>query len=501
MATATEPGMKSRTSSRTNPAALRHAYAARQAGVPRDQLENFLRAGIVLQERQLQASAAARACDLTGGPTDLGFGGARGGGKSHWGLCQVAADDCQRFAGLKCLFLRKVGKSGRESFEDLRRRVLLQLRHKYNRNEGLLTFPNDSRIVLGHYQNESDVDAYLGIEYDVILVEEATTLTSRKYRDISTCCRTSKPGWRPRIYNTTNPGNIGHQWYKALFIEPFRRGRESVTRFVPATVRDNAFVNREYRQRLEKLIGWQRRAWLDGDWDISAGQFFTTFRREWEGKPHHVIPAFELPQAWVKWGSFDYGFTHFSTFYLFAMDGDGNLYACGEHGERGWLPQRHAPAIYGMLASFHLEPRDLWKIVAGADVFQKRGTHEDSPLTIADAYRDLGLVFEAANDDRIQGAAEILRRLGDAEAGIPPRFRIFQNCTHLADSLPALEHDPNFPEKVRKVDTDDEGIGGDDWYDGARYGVMEAYGGLDHYLDDVPANEGPGPIFGGKSNW
>ncbi len=26
--------------------------------------------------------------------------------------------------------------------------------------------------------------------------------------------------------------------------------------------------------------GWQKRAWLNGDWDVAAGQFFTAFRRE-----------------------------------------------------------------------------------------------------------------------------------------------------------------------------------------------------------------------------
>jgi phage terminase large subunit len=378
----------------------------------------------------------------------------------------------------------------------------MRLPHKYNRNEGILTFRNDSRIVLGHFQKESDIDAYLGIEYDVILVEEATTLTSRKYRDVSTCCRTSKAGWRPRIYSTTNPGNTGHQWYKARFLEPFRRGEETTTRFVPATVRDNRFVNREYRARLEELTGWQRRAWLDGDWDIAAGQYFTTFRREWQGQPHHVIPYFEPPKAWRFWGALDYGFTHYTTFFLLALSGDGDLFILDEHGERNWLPQRHATAIHALLTRNGLKASHLDRIVAGADCWQKnRGTSDQSPLTIADAYAAVGLPLEQANDDRQQGAAEILRRLGDVEAGIRARLFITERCAHLIDSLPSLEHDPNFPEKVLKVDCDEDGVGGDDWYDAARYGVMDAWGGLYSYLDDVPANDGPGLIFSGSANF
>src|ERR1041384_1289080 len=90
--------------------------SAIDAGCPADQLENFARVGITLQPRQLLASAAARLCDRPDGPTTIGFGGARGGGKSHWLFAQMGADDCQRVPGLKCLLLRKVGKSNLETW-------------------------------------------------------------------------------------------------------------------------------------------------------------------------------------------------------------------------------------------------------------------------------------------------------------------------------------------------------------------------------------------------
>src|SRR4051812_33708618 len=61
--------------------ASRYFDAARDAGCPRDQVRNFLRAGVVLQPKQLLASALARQCDLPGGPVELAYGGARGGGK------------------------------------------------------------------------------------------------------------------------------------------------------------------------------------------------------------------------------------------------------------------------------------------------------------------------------------------------------------------------------------------------------------------------------------
>ena len=120
-------------------------------------------------------------CDAPDGPMAIGYGGARGGGKSHWLLAQMGADDCQRVPGLKCLLLRKVGKANLEHFEDLRRRLFGRLNHEFSAFRGILSFANGSRIIAGHFQNEKDIDAYLGLEYDVIGIEEATTLTARKW--------------------------------------------------------------------------------------------------------------------------------------------------------------------------------------------------------------------------------------------------------------------------------------------------------------------------------
>jgi hypothetical protein len=71
--------------------------------------------------------------------------------------------------------------------------------------------------------------------------------------------------------------------------------------------------------------------------------------------------------------------------------------------------------------------------------------------------------------DRINGWAEILQRLGDPDAGFAPTLFIHQRCARLVECLPSLQHDPNRPEDVLKVDTDEDGVGGDDPADGLRY--------------------------------
>ena len=437
-----------------------YARAAQEAGCPQDQTENLLVRGIVLQPKQLLASAAARACDEPGGPTAIGYGGARGGGKSHWLLAQMGGDDCQRVPGLKCLLLRKVGKAILENLDDLRRRIFSRTKHDFAAHRGVVTFANGSRIVAGHFQKESDIDAYLGLEYDVVGIEEATTLTYRKYVDISTCCRTSKANWRPRIYSTSNPGGVGHAWYRAKFISPWQRGQEIETRFIAARVTDNSYCNAEYRHVLENLTGWQKRAWFDGDWDIAAGQYFTSFRRD-----VHVVAAFDETRAREWFGALDYGFTHYTAFLLACTDGDGNVFVVDEHAERLWLPQRHAAGIVAMLKRHGLAVESLRRLAAGADCFSR----QSDGGTIAGQYSALGLRFGCANTDRVQGWAEILRRLGDPDAGIRPSLFILGRCARLVETLPAMQHDPNRPEDVLKVDCDEDGHGGDDLADCLRY--------------------------------
>ena len=241
----------------------------------------------------------------------------------------------------------------------------------------------------------------------------------------------------------------------------------STTPVIPATVNDNAFTNPEYRDVLASLSGWQKRAWLHGDWDIAAGQFFTTFRRD-----VHVIDDFADGRGTDWFAALDYGFTHFTVALLGCEDSDGNLFIVDEHAARSWVPDRHAEAIKAMLQRHHiaLVPHHryavaLRRFVAGPDVFARQSTGS----TIARQYADLGISLTPAQADRVSGWAEILKRLGDPAASIPARLFIHRRCVRLIECLPALQHDPNRPEDVLKIDPDENGIGGDDPADALRY--------------------------------
>lgn len=440
-------------------------HAVFKVGCHPDQLERFVSFGYIPQEKQMMIHAAAREADRVDGPDRIGTGGTRAQAKSHAVIAQVGMDDCQRFPGLKWLYLRNIGKAATEQFEDLIAKMFKLVPHDYKPSRNLLKFPNGSRIILGGFRNENDIDNYLGIEYDGVVIEDATTLSYTKYQAIEGSLRTSKPGWRPRLYASANPGGIGHQWFKKIFVDPWLKKQETYTRFIHTVMGDNVFIDEGYARYLNSLTGWLRRAWRDGDFTIAAGQFFTNF-----DPLVHIIDSIELVSDWTYWLAMDYGFVHWNMVGLFAQDGDGNRYLVDEVANRRTLVPEIAQQIKDILIRNNLTVSHLSTMVAGHDIFAQRGTSK----TIADEYLSQDLRWQRADVDRINGAARIMTYLGSPET--EARLFIFRRCQRTIDCLPTMQHDPKRGEDVLKVDCNSEtGEGGDDAYDMLRYGMM--YGG------------------------
>jgi phage terminase large subunit len=112
-----------------------------------------------------------------------------------------------------------------------------------------------------------------------------------------------------------------------------------------------------------------------------------------------------------------------------------------------------------------LEINDLKRFVAGADVFSR----QSDGTTIAAQYARQGLALRCANTDQVNGWAEGLQRLGNVEGGVVPTLFIHRRCGRLIETLPALQHDPNRPEDVLKVNADQDGVGGEGAADALRY--------------------------------
>ena len=110
-------------------------------------------------------------------------------------------------------------------------------------------------------------------------------------------------------------------------------------------------------------------------------------------------------------------------------------------------------------------------------------------VKIVDEYRANGIYITSANVGRVDGAANLLKLLGDMNpkppyfggiagptpAPILPSLYIFERCAQLIACLPSLVHSIKNPDDVLKVDMDENGRGGDDAYDAFRYGLMAAF--------------------------
>lgn len=198
----------------------------------------------------------------------------------------------------------------------------------------------------------------------------------------------------------------------------------------------------------------------------SEGQFFTAWNRA-----RHVCTPRQVDPGWRLWGSLDHGYSHPTAFYVHAQTDDGMIETIAELVMVRELPAAIAPAIHKLLADLGLTIRHLRNVVAGSDVFAQKGDKDG--LTIADQYAEFGILLSEANTERVNGAAEMRRRLGDERRGIAATWQIWETCPRLIALIPKLVADPKRTEDVLKVDADKHGKNGDDEYDSARYGLQE----------------------------
>lgn len=446
-------------------------------GVARDQLERFLGAGYFPLPKQLQFHAYARQADHPNGPSSIMQGGGRGGSKSHSTFAQIALDDCQREPNLTTLIIRKVGKVAKEQVNKLRTKLLLHIPHEYNKREGWFGFHDSgSTLQIGHYRDPDDINKYLGLEYDIIAVEEPTQIPREILEKIPGSLRTSKLTWRPRDYYATNPGGVGHEYLRQKFYIPYQKKREQFTRYIHSTYKDNPFIDEGYKRYLLSLTGTLGKFWRDGDWDAKAGQFFSTFDHDL-----HVIPSIDLSKDAPLVLSYDHGHAHYAVAHLNTQI-DGMKITIDEFYARRWLVPDITEGIYNMLDFWGRPPDTLTAAVAGHDIFGKRGGEQDG-MTIANQFHAAGLPFTKANINRLMGAGTMLTMLGNPEVDREPTWQITERCNGLITTLPLLEADPNRPEDVKKWNASsnteggiEEEFTGDDFYDSDRYGLMEIAG-------------------------
>lgn len=373
------------------------------------------------------------------------YGGARGGGKT-WALRRKFVLLAVKYPGLKLLLLRRTLPELRENHI---RPLLAELSGfaVYNETEKVFKFPNGSFIKMGYCDSENDVYQYQGQEYDAVGLEEATQFTESQMQFLTTCNRTTRRDFTPRMYYTCNPGGVGHGWVKRLFIDrEYRQGErgEDYT-FIPARVYDNQVLleaNPEYLRILEALPEDLRRAHLEGDWDVLAGQFFKEWRRS-----KHVCEPFVIPAGWRRFRAMDWGYNDPCCCLWFAVGPDGHVYVYDEYYARERLAVEVAQSIREKTGAAKIA-----YTAASPDMWQRRGTQIRTRdgfygESIAEAFGKGGVPLLRADNSRVVGWQRVREYLRDAPDGTP-YLQVLPCCVNLIKYLPQMAYDEHDHEDV-----------------------------------------------------
>ena len=404
----------------------------------------------------------------------VGFGGARGGGKS-WSVRAKAKILAACYPGIKLLIVRR-------TFPELVNNHINQLRDelhglaKYNKTEKVFTFPNGSTIKFGYCNADKDLDQYQGAEYDVIFLDEATQLQELWIKKITACVR-GVNDFPKRIYYTCNPGGASHGYFKRLFIDKrYEDGEDPEDyAFIQALVTDNKALmasQPDYIRQLEALPPKLREAWLYGRWDIFEGQFFEDFRLtpdpqkcleagitpEQALQQHrwtHVIEPFDLNvgacRGWNIMRSYDFGYNKPFSLGYWAVDYDGTLYrimemyGCTQTPDEGvkWSPDEQFRRIREFEQEHPwLKGRKIVDSVADPAIWDcSRGE------SVAETAARYGIYFSPGDNNRIPGWMQVHYRLQFDQNGYS-RMYVFNNCKAFIRTMPLMMYSETKPEDL-----------------------------------------------------
>jgi hypothetical protein len=251
--------------------------------------------------------------------------------------------------------------------------------------------------------------------------------------------------------------------------------------FIRAHVSDNPIYaeDENYLKTLRALPWHLKRAFLDGDWDVFAGQYFDKF----DYSRHVVRPEeIEWKPWWPRWISVDWGFEHPAAVYWHtalpasvASDGAAS-----------------GPRIvsYREYVTHRTPPRELAReiiarsVAIGSTGAETSGEKIDANYLSPDAFAErtdeapiaeqMGDVFAAAgfprpvpaDNDRVGGWMLMYQMLDAGE------WLLTENCIELIRTIPNVVRDSARVEDIEKMD-------GDDPADAARHGLKSRYGRRD----------------------
>lgn len=403
------------------------------------------------------------------------YGGAMGGGKSYWlrwysirwliktftetgikGL--TAALFCENYPTLKDRHLGKLAIEVPAWLGSLKEDKAYGLCVKLDNAFG------DGVLLL---RNLDDPSKYASSEFGLVSIDELTKNEKEVFDQLRT--RMRWPGLPDtKFIAGTNPGSIGHEWVKKKWIDNFHeQGEKEADQFayVKATARDNPYISQAYLRSLDSLPENMRRAFLEGDWDIFEGQFFTEFNRDKHVMPS--IPRSSLPNHWPNYRSVDVsGRNGITSCHWHTVNEDGQVITYREYYWTGRDSDQHAEEIWYMSHSQdeagNWGPDENYRctVMDGA-AWHKMGMPETTAEIYLRVWAELDLkhgvdsssALVPSDKNRVMGwdLMHSYLRLDDKR---DTKWRIMDCCPNLIRTIPLLVHDEKNKDDVDSTGED-----------------------------------------------
>jgi len=323
-------------------------------------------------------------------------------------------------------------------------------------------------------RNLDDPSKYLSSEFAAIAVDELTRNTKQVFDFLRS--RLRWPGvTRPKFIAATNPGNIGHDWVKKLWITGEFPPELEILRpqfsFTQSKAIDNPHLPETYYQNLLTLPAAMAKAYAEGSWDTFSGQYFTNWN-----EAAHVwdLNEIQFQRHWPRWISIDWGFQHHTSVHWHTQAG-----VIEEDGK----PARPLVVTYKEYVRSGLSERALAEEIVAVndgDIIQSiYGGHDlwkaDSPgktkeQAMNEVFTAAGLPgMKRAKIDRVNGWRLMHLMLDEG------RWIITRNCKHAINAIPSAI----FNEKLQNEDVVKKSTVEDDVLDDLRYGLYSQYGPSD----------------------
>ena len=375
------------------------------------------------------------------------YGGAKGGGKSRilrWALLGLllkwAAEGykgvrvalfCEDYPALKDRHITKI----KTEFP----RFLGDLVDSQTEGLGFILKPQFGGGVLA-LRNLDDPSKYASSEFAAAAIDELTKNKREVFDQLRSIIRWPGISHNP-IMVGTNPGDIGHEWVKKLWLD-----REfgiddpdpKQVFFVKSLPTDNPYNTQEYIEELKRLPEKLRKAYLEGNWDVFAGQYFT----EWD-RDKHTISPFAIPVSWKRFRAYDHGRENPACCLWGAIDYDGRVWIYREYYQKGLNVDKLAEEINRLSQGEQYEYS-----IADPSIFAKHGYIDSfGGQTIAETFARYGITFIPASNRRVDGWNLMHQYLYWGNE-VLPKLIFFNTCYNSIRTIPNLIHDEIKPEDV-----------------------------------------------------